>query len=134
MFDFDSLREILSTISKNKLRTTLTGFAVAWGIFMLIVLLGTGNGLKNGVTSNFSRRAQNSVTLWPGWTSMPYKGFPTNREIKFDGRDYDLIKNKIPEVQYVSARISKTVNLSYLQEYGSWSLDGVSQEDRKSVV
>jgi putative ABC transport system permease protein len=128
MFDFDSLREILSTISKNKLRTALTGFAVAWGIFMLIVLLGTGNGLKNGVTSNFSRRAQNSVTLWPGWTSMPYKGFPTNREIKFDGRDYDLIKNKIPEVQYVSARISKTVNLSYLQEYGSWSLDGVSQD------
>lgn len=128
MFDFDSLREILSTISKNKLRTALTGFAVAWGIFMLIILLASGNGLKNGVTSNFSNRAQNSVTLWPGWTSMPYKGLPTNRNIKFDHKDYDLIKNRIPEVEYVSARVSQSVTISYEKEYGAWRLDGVSQD------
>ena len=128
MFDFDSLREILSTISKNKLRTALTGFAVAWGIFMLIILLASGNGLKNGVTSNFSNRAQNSVTLWPGWTSMPYKGLPTNRNIKFDHKDYDLIKNRIPEVEYVSARVSQSVTMSYEKEYGAWRLDGVSQD------
>ena len=128
MFDFDSLREILSTISKNKLRTALTGFAVAWGIFMLIILLASGNGLKNGVTSNFSSRAQNSVTLWPGWTSMPYKGMPTNRNIKFDHKDYDLIKNRIPEVEYVSARISQSVTISYEKEYGAWRLEGVSQD------
>ena len=128
MFDFDSLREILSTISKNKLRTALTGFAVAWGIFMLIILLASGNGLKNGVTSNFSSRAQNSVTLWPGWTSMPYKGMPTNRNIKFDHKDYDLIKNRIPEVEYVSARISQSVTISYEKEYGAWQLEGVSQD------
>ncbi|MFV0537851.1 MAG: ABC transporter permease [Dysgonomonas sp.] len=128
MFDFDSLREILSTIGKNKLRTALTGFAVAWGIFMLIILLASGNGLKNGVTSNFSNRAQNSVTLWPGWTSMPYKGLPTNRNIKFDHKDYDLIKNRIPEVEYVSARVSQSVTISYEKEYGAWRLDGVSQD------
>ena len=128
MFDFDSLREILSTISKNKLRTALTGFAVAWGIFMLIILLASGNGLKNGVTSNFSSRAQNSVILWPGWTSMPYKGMPTNRNIKFDHKDYDLIKNRIPEVEYVSARISQSVTISYEKEYGAWRLEGVSQD------
>lgn len=128
MFDFDSLREILSTINKNKLRTALTGFAVAWGIFMLIILLASGNGLKNGVTSNFSNRAQNSVTLWPGWTSMPYKGLPTNRNIKFDHKDYDLIKNRIPEVEYVSARVSQSVTISYEKEYGAWRLDGVSQD------
>ncbi|MFV0419714.1 MAG: ABC transporter permease [Dysgonomonas sp.] len=128
MFDFDSLREIFSTISKNKLRTTLTGFAVAWGIFMLIILLASGNGLKNGVTSNFANRALNSVTLWPGWTSMPYKGMPSNRSIKFDDKDYDLIKNKIPEVEYVSARVSQSTTISYGDEYGAWRLEGVSQD------
>lgn len=128
MFDFDSIREIFSTIGKNKLRTFLTSFAVAWGIFMLIILLAAGNGLKNGVTSNFSRRAQNSVTLWPGWTSMAYKGLPTNRQIKFDQKDYDLIRNKIPEVEYVSVRLSQRVTLSYQKEYGSWDIDGVSQD------
>ena len=101
MFDFDALREIISTIRKNKLRTFLTSLAVAWGIFMLIILLGAGNGLKHGVMSNFSHRALNSVSIWPGWTSMPYKGLPSNRQIKFDYKDYDLIKNKIPEVEYV---------------------------------
>lgn len=128
MFDFDSIREIFSTIGKNKLRTFLTSFAVAWGIFMLIILLAAGNGLKNGVTSNFSRRAQNSVTLWPGWTSMAYKGLPINRQIKFDQKDYDLIRNKIPEVEYVSVRLSQRVTLSYEKEYGSWDIDGVSQD------
>ncbi len=128
MFDFDSLREILSTISKNKLRTFLTGLAVAWGIFMLIILVGAGNGLRNGVTSNFSQRAKNSVTLWPGWTSMPYNGLPSNRNIKFDTKDYDLIRNKIPEVEYVSVRVSQNATVSYEKEYGSWSLIGVTDE------
>ncbi|WP_165041517.1 ABC transporter permease [Dysgonomonas sp. ZJ709] len=128
MFDFDSLREIISTISKNKMRTVLTGFAVAWGIFMLIILLASGNGLRNGVTSNFSNRAKNTVSLWPGWTSMPYNGLPSNRQIKFDHRDYDLIRNKIPNVEYVSARVSQNVTLSYEKEYGNWNLDGVSPD------
>lgn len=128
MFDFDSLREIFSTISKNKLRTALTGFAVAWGIFMLIILLASGNGLKNGVTSNFANRAQNSVTIWPGWTSVPYKGLPSNRNIKFDDKDYDLIRNRIPEVEYVSARVSQSSTISYGTEYGAWRLEGVSQD------
>lgn len=128
MLDFDSLREIGSTIGKNKMRTTLTGAAVAWGIFMLIVLLAAGNGLQNGVTESFSGRALNSVTLWPGTTSMPYKGLPSNRRIRFDQKDYDLIRTRIPEVEYVSARVWQSATISFGDEYGAWNLNGVSQD------
>ncbi len=128
MFDFDSLREIGSTIGKNKMRTALTGIAVAWGIFMLIILLGAGNGLQNGVSSNFSGRALNSVTIWPGSTSIPYKGMPTNRAIRFDERDYDLVRNKLPEVEYVSVTVGRSATVSYGEEYGSWRLQGVTDD------
>ena len=64
MFDFDNFREIWSTIKKNKLRTFLTGFAVSWGIFMLITLLGAGNGLRNGIIFNFRRFSANTVEVW----------------------------------------------------------------------
>lgn len=128
MFDFDQFREILSTISKNKLRTFLTSLAVAWGIFMLIVLLGVGNGFRNAVTMNFSDRAKNTVTVWPGRTSMPYEGLPSGRNIRFDQKDYDLIRTKIPEVEYASALISQNTTVTYDKEYGSWELQGVSQD------
>lgn len=128
MFDFDSIREIFSTISKNKMRTALTGFAVAWGIFMLVVLLAAGNGLRNGVKSNFEGRATNTISIWPGWTSKPYNGMPSDRKITLDQRDYDFIRNKIPGVEYISPRINQSATISYGQEYGSWRMNGVSQD------
>lgn len=63
------LLEIWTSVRRNKLRTFLTGFSVAWGIFMLVILLGSGNGLKNGVLSNFGNYATNSITISGGWTS-----------------------------------------------------------------
>lgn len=128
MFDLDQFREILSTISKNKLRTFLTSLAVAWGIFMLIVLLGVGNGFRDAVNLNFSDRAKNTITIWPGRTSLPYNGLSTGRNIRFDQKDYDLIKTKIPEIKYASALISRNVVVSYDKEYGSWDLQGVSED------
>lgn len=125
MFDFDSFREIGATIKKNKLRTFLTGFSIAWGIFMLIVLLGAGNGLRNGIESNFSRRAKNTVSVWPGITTIPFKGLPVDRSIKFDQKDVDLIKNHFPEVDHLSAQISQMRIISYGKDYGSWSMRGV---------
>ncbi len=127
MFDFDSLREVGSTINKNKMRTALTGVAVAWGILLLVVLLGAGAGLQHGMEAGFSRRAMNSVTIWPGTTSMPYKGMPSNRNITFNNKDYELIR-KLPEVQYVSATIWKSGTINYGEEYGAWTMQGVSHE------
>ena len=129
MLGFDTLQEITSTISKNKLRTTLTGMSVAWGIFMLIILLAAGNGLENGIKSNFSRRATNSVTIWPGTTSMPYKGMPSDRAITFDNRDYTQIK-ALDEVEYISPFINTSVTMTYGEEYGNWSLMGVSPDSK----
>ena len=71
----DQFQEIFSTLKQNKLRTTLTGLSVSWGIFILIVLLGAGNGLRNGVMENFQERAVNRVALLSGHTSLPFKGF-----------------------------------------------------------
>ena len=70
MFDFDNFREIWSTIKKNKLRTFLTGFSVSWGIFMLIVLLGAGNGLRNGIMYNFRNMSTNRVEVWTRYTPL----------------------------------------------------------------
>lgn len=92
----DTLYEILATFRKNKLRTALTGFAVAWGIFMLIILLGAGNGLMNGVKSNFSDRANNVVRIYPGWTTKPFQGFKHGRQIRFELNDLDYIKKEFP--------------------------------------
>ena len=108
MFDFDNFREIWSTIKKNKLRTFLTGFAVSWGIFMLITLLGAGNGLRNGIIFNFRRFSANTVEVWGRYTTMPYKGNPTNRRIEFKEADLSGIKMAFPEIEYCSATISQT--------------------------
>lgn len=128
MFDFDTIKEVFASISKNKLRTFLTGLAIAWGIFLLIILLGIGNGFQNGVTSNFASRAQNSISIYPGFTSTPYNGMPSNRQMKFDTKDYYLIKNKMPNVEYVSVSISRSTNMSFGEEYGTWNVDGVTPE------
>lgn len=125
MLGFDSLREIGTTIKTNKLRTFLTGFSVAWGIFMLIGLLGAGNGLKNGIESNFSRRAKNAVSVWPGSTSIPYKGLPVDRRVRFDERDYELVKTAFAEVDHVSGQIWRRATISFDKNYGSWTMLGV---------
>ena len=125
MCDFDNFREIWSTVKKNKLRTFLTGFSVAWGIFMLIILLGAGNGLRNGVLYNFKNMSANKVSVWPGYTTMPYKGMSTNRNIKFKDEDLEAIKLTYPEVEEVSAVVYHSDTLSFGEEYGNYSLRGV---------
>ena len=91
MFNLDRWREILDTLWRAKLRSLLTAFSVAWGIFMLVFLLGMGNGLQNGVEQEFADDATNSVWLFAGRTSVAHEGMPIGRRIIFANRDVDAI-------------------------------------------
>jgi len=121
----DYLQEIFATLRKNKLRTTLTGLSVSWGIFILIVLLGASNGLKNGVTANFEHRAVNRINMWTGITSMPYQGLKSGRNLKFSEQEISVVEDKIKESRLVTARSNRTQNISYGTEYGSYQINGV---------
>ncbi len=103
MFDIDKWQEIFATIKKNKMRTFLTGFSVAWGIFMLMILLGAGNGLSNGVANNFMNDAVNAMWIWQGKTTLPYEGMKTGRNIMFYNQDQEIVQ-KVPGVGVTSGR------------------------------
>jgi len=117
MFDLDKWQEIFATIEKNKLRTVLTGFSVAWGIFMLVVLLGSGTGLENGVKKQFEGEATNVIWVYAYQTSMPYEGMRLGRLIQFTNEDYDLTKRLIPQADHISAMTITSVNGSGLISY-----------------
>jgi putative ABC transport system permease protein len=104
MFDLDRWQEIYFVLKKNKLRTFLTAFGVFWGIFMLVIMLGSGTGLENGVTQNFGDMATNSVFIWAQQTSVPYKGFPRGREFYYQNNDVPALRNGIPEIKYLAPR------------------------------
>lgn len=102
MFDTDKWNEIYATLSKNKLRTLLTAFGVFWGIFMLIIMLGSGNGLRNGIVRMFSGSASNAFYMWTQGTSMPYKGLPRNRSFSFRNDDVEAIRKQVPEADVIA--------------------------------
>lgn len=114
MFDTDKWQEIFNTISKNKLRTILTGFSVFWGIFMLIILLGSGKGLENGFEAEFKEDAINSIWVYQGRTTIPYKGLSIGRAIRFTDRDHEVIDAQVERIDKVSSRLwlgSRTMNV-----------------------
>ena len=128
MFDFDDIREILSTMRKNRLRTFLTGFSVAWGIFILIILLAAGNGLRNGVMYNFSNFSANRIEVWPNYTSKPWQGIRENRRLTFRNADVEHLGTDFPEVEYYSGRIDHSDTLAYNKEYVNGNLSGVAPD------
>ncbi|RLD71222.1 MAG: ABC transporter permease, partial [Bacteroidetes bacterium] len=106
MFDIDKWEEIFSTLKKNKLRTFLTSFSVAWGILLLIILLGAGNGLQNAVMQNFESNAKNAVWIWGGRTSLDYKGLQKNRKIEFTNSDFEIIRDQIKGIDNISPQFN----------------------------
>lgn len=121
----DLLQEILQTLRKNKLRTTLTGLSVSWGIFILIVLLGAGNGLKNGVMENFGSRAVNRINLSAGRTSMPYNGLKSGRDLQLSEPQLNIVENDIDESRLISPRVNTNKPINYGAEYASYTIKGV---------
>lgn len=123
----DLLQEIGHSLSRNKLRTSLTGFAVAWGIFMLLVLLGAGNGIIHTFQANVNTNALNVVSVYPGVTTTAYKGYQEGRYIQLDNRDLKTTEEDFQE-NILSAGAMLTqggITLSYGAEYVSLRLNGV---------
>ena len=126
MFNRDRWQEIFETIRKNKLRTFLSGFTVALGIFIFIILFGFGNGLKNTFKEFFLEDATNTIFLFPGRTSEPYQGFKANRRIEFDNSDLADIKENFPFfLEYITPRISRSAVVKYKNEFDNYSTRGV---------
>jgi putative ABC transport system permease protein len=120
------LNEIWQTARRNKLRTALTGFAVAWGIFMLVVLLGAGNGLINAQLRQSSRFLSSSMVVFGNWTSKPYQGLKEGRDIRLHQKDIDITSQEFAgTVDEVGAQYRTSATISLGQQYIATSICGV---------
>lgn len=127
MFNRDRWREIFDTISKNKLRTFLSGFTVALGIFIFIILFGLGNGLKNTFQEFFLDDASNTIFIYPGKTSEPYKGFKANRRIEFENEDLkEIDENFAFFIEYLTPRITRSALTRYKNESNTYPTRAVA--------
>lgn len=118
----DLFSEIWASLKRNKLRTCLTGFAVSWGIFMLIVLLGAGNGLMNSFLRDSDNFASNTMMVGGGRTTMPYDGFQAGRRINMEDRDIEITDGK--EFSDVIDDVTSTVGTNVLVSKGSRHFNG----------
>ena len=119
--DLDSYREILDTLTRNKSRSFLTGFGVFWGVFMLVALIGGGNGMKEMLNQNFEGFATNSAMVWAQPTTKAYKGFRKGRMWEMNYTDVERLRQRIPELDVISPVLFSNGGTAY---YG----------DRKSTV
>lgn len=126
MFSRDTWREIFITLRKNKLRTFLSGFTVALGILIFITLFGMGNGLINTFDEFFGDDATNVIYIFPGRTTIPYKGYKSNRNIEFENSDLTDIEETFPMfVEHISPRIFRTATTTYKEESNDYTTIGV---------
>lgn len=127
MFDLDKWQEIFSSIRRHKLRTILTALGVFWGIFMLVILLGAGDGLQNGVEYEFRDDAMNSIWLRRGTTSEPYNGLPKGRRIKFYNEDFEFLAENYKDIENLTGRfyLSGDQTATYGRKNFSFSVRGV---------
>lgn len=130
MFDLERWQEIFDTIRKNKLRTFLTGLSVASGIFILVILLGFGQGMRNGIENEFKQDASTSVWVWPGITSKEYKGLNPGRRIQLVNENFDRASTMFKEdIERGSARIFvRGVNVNYGKEALIYGVQGVASD------
>ncbi|SFI48307.1 ABC transporter permease [Halpernia frigidisoli] len=130
MFDIDRWREIFESIRSNVLRTILSGFTVALGLFIFIVLFGIGNGLKNAFTEGFARDATNLISISTGKTSIAFDGLQTNRLVVLQNSDFENIKKEDPaSIEYSSPRYTASMVVKYGRESGSYQVNGADKNE-----
>ena len=131
MFDSDKWQEIFATIRKNKLRTFLTGFSVAWGIMMLVILLAAGQGLRNGAMSEFLGDAVNTLWVNGGMTSVPYGGYNSNRRIVINNDDYKYVTGTYQSI--IKSSASKNywgAQITYGKEAANYEVRAIHPENQ----
>lgn len=127
MFDIDSWQEVWVTLSRNKRRSLLTAFGVFWGIFMLVAMMGAGNGLAEGVVSNVKGFSENSAFFFTNATTEPYKGFQKGRYWNFKEEDLDILENQLSDIKYtLPFLMGSDVTVSHGERSTSCSTKGLS--------
>jgi len=128
MFDLDRFQEIWVTITRNKVRSFLTGFGVFWGIFMLMIMLGAGTGLQNGMLEQLDGLATNSCFMGASTTSQAYKGFQKGRNWSLHNKDVDILRETLPELDCLSPLLfggRRPNNIVYNDNFGTFPIKGV---------
>ncbi|MCI2228140.1 ABC transporter permease [Polaribacter sp. MSW13] len=129
MFDLDRWREIFQSINKNRLRSVMSGFTVAFAILLFTLLFGVANGLGNFFKGAFADDAQNAMFVRVWKTSKPYKGLQTGRRVQLKNKDYDYIADEYEnKIQYKSSRIYKNFTIKYKNEASSYSVMAVNPD------
>ena len=130
--DIDTYREILDTLTRNKSRSFLTGFGVFWGVFMLVALIGGGQGMKELLNQNFEGFATNSAMIWAQPTTKAYKGFRKGRMWNMEYKDVQRLKSRIPELDVVSPVLFSNGGTAYLGDRKTIvSINGVQEDYRR---
>jgi putative ABC transport system permease protein len=125
----DGLQEILYTLRQNKLRTGLTAFGVFWGIFMLILLLGAGKGMQNGVYKDFGTDVLDFIVIWNSTTSVAYKGLGLGREVSLTANDVSAIKQKVEGVRIISTQQQREgITIKFENKTGKYAVHGVPED------
>ena len=131
MFDIDRWREIFESIRSNLLRTILSGFTVALGLYIFIVLFGIGTGLKNAFSEGFARDATNLITIFTGKTSVAYGGLQSDRKIVLKNDDFQtVLKSDSSKIENSTARYSTNMMVKYGKESGSYQISGANPEEK----
>ncbi|WP_339662760.1 ABC transporter permease [Croceibacter atlanticus] len=127
MFNIERWQEIFQTIAKNKLRTFLTGVSVASGIFILVILLGFGQGMENGISKEFQNDASNRISVWSGVTTVEHKGLNPGRFIQMKNKDFEFITKKYSDKIENKSSLYRIWNglATYGKESGSYRVEGV---------
>ncbi|GAL65974.1 ABC transporter permease [Jejuia pallidilutea] len=129
MFDIDLWREIFQSINKNRTRSILSGFTIAFAILLFTILFGIANGLENTFIELFGTDAKNSIVIFPGRTTKAHKGLQSGRRIRFKNEDYNYILEEFGDnVEYITSKVNRNVEASFKGEKNSYQVRAVHPE------